>query len=145
MVAYNFKSQFAPLVESGQKRQTIRVLGKRRPPMPGEPLQLYTGMRTKQCRKLLDPDPLCVSVMPIHINNGKVTLDGRILNAERVFELAQSDGFSSIVDFLLFLKDTHGLPFQGVLIQWQLRLAEPTPAGHGKDPTRIQLPLQEIA
>lgn len=141
MVAYNFKSQFAPLVESGQKRQTIRALGKRRPPMPGEPLQLYTGMRTKQCRKLLDPDPLCVSVTPIRVNNGKVTLGGRMLTAGKVFELARADGFSSIADFLLFFKKTHGYSFEGVLITWRL-LAAPEPICGGFAPKRIRLPLE---
>jgi hypothetical protein len=56
MPAYNFQKQFAPLVQSGEKRQTIRTLGKRSHAQPGNKLQLYTGMRTKQCRKLVDPD-----------------------------------------------------------------------------------------
>lgn len=59
MPAYNFRKQFAPLVESGQKRQTIRTIGKRRHARAGEPLQLYTGQRTKACRKLFSPDPEC--------------------------------------------------------------------------------------
>lgn len=62
MPAYNFQKQFAPLVESGQKRQTIRAIGKRRHARPGESLQLYTGQRTKACRKLISPDP--VASMP---------------------------------------------------------------------------------
>ena len=53
MPLLGFKKQFAPLVEEGQKRQTIRA--KRRDgrnPHAGETLFLYTGLRTKSCRKL---------------------------------------------------------------------------------------------
>lgn len=36
MVAYSFQSRFAPAVESGRKRQTIRAVGKRRHARQGE-------------------------------------------------------------------------------------------------------------
>lgn len=55
MAAYNFQKRFATLIESGDKNHTIRRIGKRRHASPGEAIQLYTGMRTKFCRKLLDP------------------------------------------------------------------------------------------
>jgi len=59
MPALNFKSRFAPAVElglanplaPGAKRCTIRATRKR-PICPGDRLSLYTGMRTKACRKL---------------------------------------------------------------------------------------------
>lgn len=115
---YNFKAQFVPLIQSGRKRQTIRALGKRRPPMPGEPLQLYTGLRTKEAHKLLDPDPLCKTVKPLRIDHGTVYLDGQRLTAGQAFELAQRDGFDSLVDFLKFFQETHGTVFEGILIEW---------------------------
>ena len=67
MPALNFKAEFAPLVESGEKRQTIRKLRKDgRDPKVGDALYLYTGMRTKKCRKLgIAP---CESVQPIEID-----------------------------------------------------------------------------
>ena len=53
MAALNFQKRFAEAVETGEKRQTIR---RRRAdghdPKAGDPLYLYTGMRTKACRKL---------------------------------------------------------------------------------------------
>ena len=48
VVALNFKQQFIPPILSGAKRQTIRAIGRRRHAIPGETLQLYTGMRTKR-------------------------------------------------------------------------------------------------
>lgn len=58
MVAYSFHRMFAPDVEAMIKRQTVRAHRKRHARI-GEPVQLYTGMRTKQCRKLVIPDPIC--------------------------------------------------------------------------------------
>ena len=54
MPALNFQAQFAPLVESGEKRQTIRAYRKDgRDPTPGCKLYFFTGMRTKACRPLI--------------------------------------------------------------------------------------------
>ena len=51
MPLIGFKKEFADLVESGAKRQTIRA-PRKRPIKVGDTLYLYTGLRTKQCRKL---------------------------------------------------------------------------------------------
>lgn len=53
MPALNFKKRFEPMIESGDKRQTIRAKRKDcRDPKEGQTLYLYTGMRSKGCRKL---------------------------------------------------------------------------------------------
>ena len=120
MPAYDFQKQFAALVASGQKRQTIRATGKRRHAQPGDALQLYTGMRTKACRKLVSPDPVCREVLPITMRecNGIVLIhiDGKLVDDAEV--LAVADGFRTLGEFLQFFRKTHGLPFQGVLIKW---------------------------
>jgi len=120
MVAYNFKKRFAPLIISGAKPHTIRGHRKRHA-RPGEAMQLYTGMRTKHCIKLLDPDPICVSVKPIVISESSIQLDGLLLLGNQVDRLAEADGFETIDEFFKFFRDTHGLPFEGVLIEWTLR------------------------
>lgn len=120
MVAYNFKSQFAPLVQSGQKRQTIRAdrQGRSRHVRPGETLQLYTGMRTRNCRKLVEPDPVCVAVRSVWFPSPAIVVDGRLLTTQQIKELARLDGFSDVADFYQFFRETHGFPFKGVLIKW---------------------------
>jgi hypothetical protein len=120
MVAYSFKAQFAPLVESRAKRQTIRALGKRRPPWPGESLQLYTGMRTKACRKLVSPDPICISAEPVQITAEGIKLGDRWLNQAEQAQMAVADGFENLTSFYDFFRQTHGLPFQGFLIKWEI-------------------------
>jgi len=120
MPAINFKKQSAPAVESGEKKQTIRALRKDGRPSAtvGGPLMLYTGMRTKVCRKL--KDAVCKSVSPVLIKEYgpgiEVFIDGAmILNTH---DFAKADGFKSEVEFFDFFEKTHGLPFEGVLIEW---------------------------
>ena len=117
MPALNFKKEFADKVASGEKEQTIRALRKDgRNPRPGQTLYLYTGMRTKYCRKL--GQAVCTSVESVCIEGGDILLNGDSLSchAEREFSLA--DGFKSESEFYDFFRKNHGLPFWGLLIKW---------------------------
>lgn len=129
MVAYNFKPQFAPLVEAGEKRQTIRAMGKRRHANPGEALQLYTGQRTRQCRKLLDAT--CAEATPIIIRMDPdkgldIKLYGQWLPTFAELEaFAFADGFGrntgeAIDEFIRFFEGRLEADncFHGVLIKW---------------------------
>lgn len=117
MVAYNFKAQFADDVESGKKRRTIRA---KRRANPGDPLQLYTGMRTKKCRKLRDA--VCTAVHEIAVENGgdwiSVHLDDERLSAARAREIAIADGFETLSAFVDFCAKQYGLPFHGYITMW---------------------------
>lgn len=127
MPALNFVKRFAPDVESGKKRSTIRRAGKRLPPKVGDQLSLYTGMRTKYCRLLRKET--CIDVNPIFISlkKGKPVLAiGVIVGTEKcwievsateVKEMAIEDGFKSKEEFFdYFLSDTD--EFYGFLIEW---------------------------
>ena len=121
MVAYSFKACFAEDIVSGRKRQTIRAERKRHA-RPGERLQLFVGMRTRQCRKLI-PDPVCLRVEPISIwvptkhEPAAVIQAGKRQYVTEAF--AQADGFTSVEAFTRFWFDTHGPgQFSGVLIGW---------------------------
>lgn len=113
MVAINF-SVFLDRVENGTKCQTIRKKARCK---PGDALQLYTGMRTKGCRKLRDAE--CVSVERITIHpDGRITLaDGGEVTTPQV--TAQRDGFEALEDMLSFFKRHYGLPFEGDMISWK--------------------------
>lgn len=117
MVAYNFKAQFADDVASGKKWQTIR---RNRRAKVGDPLQLYTGMRTKGCRKLRDA--VCTAVYEVTIKSRgyylAVRLNGELLPTEQVRELALADGFESLSAFADFFAEQYGLPFCGYLTRW---------------------------
>ena len=123
MVALNFRKQFADLVKAGQKKQTIRAMRKRRF-VEGDILQLYTGMRTRNCTKLISPDPICCEALtikilgafgPVHLKQGSEWV---VLSPSESEKLAKDDGFRSLVDMLIFFEETHGFPFVGQLIKW---------------------------
>mgnify|MGYP000654548188 CR=1 FL=1 len=120
MVALNFQKQFAAKVESGEKDQTIRALRKDgRDPKLGDRLQLYTGMRTKACRKLVDPDPICGEVLLLTITSNAVCSErGVIQTQENLNYFAIADGFKDWQALQKWFQKTHGLPFTGQLTRW---------------------------
>lgn len=112
MVAYNFQKQFAERILDGSKRHTIRRNGKRRHAQRGSDLQLYSGMRTKYCRKVCD-DRKCLGVYPIEIEVGAenielIQINGRTLPYEHYGQFAIEDGFTDIWAFHQFWLDFHG-------------------------------------
>lgn len=139
MVAYGFKKQFIEPILSGlgnyewidgqiprPKLQTIRAIGKRRHARPGETIQLYTAMRTKQCRKL--GEARCVSVQNIRIMLHaawiKVGTDAPISDPEELADFARRDGFADWGEIFDFWQKEHGElarlgPWVGVLIKWE--------------------------
>lgn len=140
MVAYSFQSQFVDPIEAGTKRQTIRAIGKRRHARPGDALQLYTGMRTRACRKILALDPTCLDVQGIEIHISQrilkttryhpsptpvFVIDRIIINGvelcalKNLEDLARADGFDTLADMADFWGRTHGPGiFVGALITW---------------------------
>jgi len=122
MPALSFKAQFAPLVESGQKRQTIRAWRKR-PIKVGQRLYLYAGMRTKACRKLGESE--CTEAIPIEIQGyswdarlGQVVLWHEFLLWQyEVRQIAVADGFETVEEFFKFFSPD-GEKFEGQLIKW---------------------------
>lgn len=132
MPLLGFQKQFAPLVESGEKTQTIRAYRKDgNDPRPGDTLYLYTGLRTKQCRKL--GEVICTSVEPITIFDsgearikytGSRSLQWKYRPCLVFHQIAVADGFGCYAEMLAWFKKTHGLPFEGLLIKWgEIQLA----------------------
>ena len=120
MVAYSFKQQFRGPILAGAKRQTIRA-DRKRHARPGEQLQLYTGMRTRQCA--LIGRSVCEAVEPVRIGveDGWIQV-GQLMKLFRNLTdaFAQADGFADWPDMQAFWRREHpGVPvFAGVLIRW---------------------------
>jgi hypothetical protein len=126
MVAYNFKSAFHRRIQDGSKGQTVRHAGKKRHARPGEPVQLYKGLRTKHAAKLI-PDPICKRVDAIAILVGReypndiggIEINGIPLTPAEAEEFARRDGFDGLAQFGRFWRITHGAGrFEGVVIVW---------------------------
>lgn len=101
MVAYNFNKVFVDQVSGLTKLQTVRA-DRKRHARPGEQVQLYHGMRTRVCRKLVDPDPVCTAVRKVEIGVStliddmiaSIWIDGIPLRAAEIEEFARADGFA---------------------------------------------------
>ncbi|MCJ2069619.1 hypothetical protein MKK75_12605 [Methylobacterium sp. J-030] len=124
MVAYSFKKRFGPPILAGTKAQTIRAerAGKSRHARPDEFVQLYTGLRTRQCTKL--GEARCLAAWPIKMDLivGIVFAnDGWIRPAPDLDEFARQDGFQDWWELVAFWVVEHpGVElFEGVLIRWQ--------------------------
>ena len=144
MPALNFQKQFAAAVESGEKRQTIRKQRKH-PIKLGDKLYLFTGQRTKWCRRVVVRRAVevirrvvkglprghvveCTGVTPVKIEPGHVWLQDlriaggggrwRRLLVHDLQLFAEDDGFVLAEELLDWFERTHGLPFEGVLIRW---------------------------
>lgn len=134
MVAYSFQRRFAEPIATGHpatgivKRQTIRA-PRRRHARPGELLQLYQGMRTKSCRKII-ADQVCTSVRPVRlwIARGYVRFEdsGEAFGITGMLDdFARQDGFLHWADLQAFWQAAHPqaadskMSFEGVLIRWE--------------------------
>ena len=125
MVAFNF-TVFVDKVEARTKRMTIRKTARAK---PGDKLQLYTGMRTKACRKLVDEDATCEAVFPIRLGS-----DGIVLSPDHpwhenrrkiesgdplIDEWARADGFDDWPAMRDWFAEKYGLPFTGYAHVWE--------------------------
>lgn len=152
MVAYSFKQQFIGPIRAGlgiehlnergkivipgpkPKRQTIRAIGKRRHARPGEVLQLYYGMRTRQCMSI--GVARCMSVEGVllkwsewqsfrtyDIMEREPGVWRRVGNTREVADrekFATDDGFADFSEMSMFWMENHGpSTFVGVLIKWE--------------------------
>ena len=128
MPAYNFKAQFAPAVEAGQKLCTIRG----RAAVVGTKAYLYTGMRTKACRKLGQGT---ISIVEEIIIGRDLTgfpfviVAGLKLQRTEIWALVEEDGFEDSEKFVDFFADSQvykniqGIGtqiFAGFIVTWEL-------------------------
>lgn len=121
-----FEDRFADLVASGRKAQTIRRLP---PVLPkvGDHRELWQPHPTL-LRQLIRDDVVCTSVQPIRIYRDvdgiAVDISDAWQDQGQIAALARADGFNNTVDFLRYF-ERKGLPFEGVLIKWEVRPVHP--------------------
>ena len=133
MVAYSFQKRFVAPIRRGEKAQTIRAerQGRVRHVREGEPMQLYTAMRTRFCERII-PDPICAQLQPVMLRFGNagrivcIIAGGSEIEDRDAFALA--DGFSGVREMSDFWFANHGpmAHFRGVLIRWTTSPAEET-------------------
>lgn len=114
MVAINFSARFAGPVERGEKRQTIRR-GKKC--ATGATLQLYTGQRTKECRKI--GEAVCRDVTYVCLTARGVTLGDKSKFPSDIDDFARADGFADYADMWKWFSERYETnSFTGYVIRW---------------------------
>ncbi len=120
-----FQPRFAELVQQGKKTRTIRPVP-RRMPKAGDLLSLrcWEGLPYRSKQRILCA-AVVVSVVPVvlapALSSWDVLVDGRLLTNEELADFARADGFACVADFMAFFQTGYGLPFLGVLIEWEVR------------------------
>jgi hypothetical protein len=124
-----FKPQFAPLVKSGAKCQTVRPTPKRMPKAGDRiSLRMWTGKpyRSKQ-QVLREADISSVERITL-CDTGRellVRIGDKSLTPEEVNAFAAADGFTNGIEMFNWFEATHGLPFEGVVITWHNEKGQP--------------------
>lgn len=114
---------FIDKILSGDKRQTIRRASPKWANVKaGDKLTLYTGLRTKQCRKL--GEAVVESIMLIKLDSGYITIHKPkwdfTLDSSQVRDFVKADGFDSVEDFWDFFKEHYGWEaVEMVVIKWR--------------------------
>lgn len=110
-----FKPQFAPLVESGVKCQTVRPIPKRMP-KPGDriSLRMWVGNPYRSKQRVLRAATIS-EVWMVDITETGIAVNSI---AEPCDAFAVADGFRDFFELRDWFKATHGLPFEGVVIKW---------------------------
>lgn len=116
MVALNFSPQFADDVERRVKTCSIRIT---RRANVGDRLQLFTGQRTKECRKLSAEDPVCVRVEHVAIRPHSLTIGDRTQTPDERDAFAKLDGFPDYAAMHAWFSDRYSRrTFIGWLHVW---------------------------
>lgn len=114
-----FMPQFAPLVETGVKRQTARKVPKRMPHV-GQTFSAreWTGLPYRSKQRLLLETPI-TSFSPILITPNRVYIDSKNYPKDR---FAIEDGFESSDQMFDFFKPTTKDLWSGILIKWHYEI-----------------------
>ena len=120
MALFNFMKQFAEKVEMGRKTQTIRKYRKYAI-KKGETLYLYTGLRQRNSCKI--GEGICTEIQDVYISEfpAVIFINDKIISQTEAEDLAKNDGFSDFAELYEWFEATHGMPFYGQLIKWELK------------------------
>ena len=115
-----FQPQFAAAVERGEKRRTIRQMPVRIPE-PGDTIdcRAWTGKPyDSPQRKLREGTITKVALVQI-LDHGCNLSRGVKEPVNDLDVFARADGFPDWLAMRGWFAETHGLPFTGLLIEWQ--------------------------
>lgn len=115
-----FDKEFALLLASGTKTQTVRQEGKRTPVI-GDTIDCRTWSGKPHHSNHMD---ICTgtiySVVRVVIESNAISVDNETYLSQVFMEdFARRDGFKDWNNLLHWFQDQYGLPFTGILIRWK--------------------------
>ena len=116
MTSFSFKPEFVDKILSGEKQSTIRSTKRCE---VGDTMQLYIGMRTKKCKKLMDV--VCIGVAPIIVSAHSQWKLGETEGNVKpsVAPLHEQEGFMNVQAMVEFFREEYGLPYRGWIHAWR--------------------------
>lgn len=120
MPSIDFKPQFVPLIENRTKQMTLRRAGQRQW-KPGDRLHMFTGQRTRHCRKIGEAEIISVKREIILDESGlppewETRLVGRLIIGPAT--VTYYSGFANDREFLDFHKRQGNIGENMTLIFW---------------------------
>lgn len=135
---FNFKAVFADRVAYGRKAQTIRAHRKDgKVPRQGDTVKLYTGLRTRNTKLLLEG--VVTDCFPVHIDlhhdayDRPFIINGIRLRPGEARSFARLDGFTDANDMQAWFRETYGpeQDFEGFCVRWSSRQPPSRAEKHG--------------
>jgi len=123
MIVRTFQPRFAPLVENGTKKHTVRLTPKRMPKV-GQAISLrkWSGLPYRSKQVILRESVITkIERIRITFRNGKnvIFINDKALDRYDADRFARNDGFECIGEMFKWFGDVHGLPFAGIVIHWK--------------------------
>lgn len=113
-----FQPRFAPMVRDGTKLNTIRPLPKRPQDMPKVGWEI--SLREWEGKPYRSKQRVLKESVITRVEMCEITEFGATIEGEGHPDLAERDGFKDWPDMRSWFDSTHGLPFKGVFIGWDL-------------------------
>ena len=118
-------SVFKDKILSGAKRHTIRA-PRKNPIKVGDKLYMWWKSRSPKEKEKLG-ESTCINVVPVKIEKKFALCPDLSVRYHSLDEFAQADGFNNWQELIDFFERIHGLPFTGVLIEWDDIIRDPDP------------------
>ena len=120
-----FQPRFAELVEKGLKWQTVRPVRKRAIRKSDTlSLRKWAGLPYRS-QQIVISSEVCSEVSSVELfrhSDGRLRfkLAGKGYNKTGLQNFAKADGFDGWQEFVDWIEETHGLPFTGIVIHWDI-------------------------
>lgn len=142
-----FKERFAAAVMAGEKRQTLRPVGKRKYAAGDYVLLSKWSGEPRRSKQVRLGEGRLVQVATVVLERGGVTVGKAKLPPEAAETFAKADGFGSLAEMEKYFREEFGrpLPWAGQLLVWDPAARRPSAAPAKKPkPAPRKAPVRKV-